>query len=1028
MRLLLMLIATVVLIALVGGLYLWMQPSTPRAALPKSATQNSSASIPPPPLRSTPSTTSESDPIVKAGTDVWVEVRDEKTNEVAWQFRASRYDPQPDNTVNVTHPQAEFFFKNGNSVALEGARGRVVIPGDASRSPDLRGATAPPSRGEMYDVTISMFDDERPEHPVLVCKVNNVSFDNDTFRIATEQYTAPDGTVVPADQVPVQVRGDQYDFDGRGLTILWNDKDRHLQLLEIAHGQSMILKPEPTPLPATRPTTRRAQARARSTTAPTTALAEAAPATAPAPTTRKANSQPVYLATFTGGTSGVVVLEDGKPTATAETMKISFRPEDPSDSTETPGTPPARSGARGRRGNAQSSTRPAIPRRGAAPATAPSNANPLLDGEPVAIQWNGPMTVTPVTQDVPDLQPGHQIIEMTSTTQPVTLNHLGSELTCASFVYHDADNSLLVRSSEQVPLITMKSADGAVLKTPALNYIASTGKAVLTGPSSADVPIQPDPNKPAEMLSTRWSDTCTMTLIGQSTDSLAIQSADIVGNVHVEHPQLKLDADELHSGFAPLKRPGKPDSIQLTAFTASGNVKAEMVDENQKIQHMTGNRVELATRQMPDGSFAPGRINVDGDVHAFSEDTDLRAGQMELTLAPTTRPTDQAKVERLSARDNVVFKFDKGYGSANQLDVTTDGEMRHLTLVSTEPLAKLVSGDSTLAGPSIDIDEKRQTVLINGAGTLSGSQAMQQDAKPTPFQVAWSNRLEFSGMDNRATVNGNVVVTTRSQDGYDTAISGQTLNMQLMDDPAAATKPASNPASIAGGFDALQDKTLKWMDLEGNTEVKSVLASPEGQMLRRMHLFAPRVRVEADTHRIIVPEAGRMLLDDRTSTTQPTTAPAAGLGNLRGATAFQWSDKLTYDQSASKAEMSGDVVIVHQDNAANGQPFQLRAPHVAAEFEPRPQGAAPATQPSDEKLRRLVADGGVQFTSKMIQFDAADMVFDPTTETLTAAGTPDTPGHFYDESGISTGTFRTARWNSRTGSVQVEEFQATVPR
>jgi hypothetical protein len=372
MRLLLMLIATVVLIALVGGVYLWMQPSTPRAALPKPGTQNASTSIPPPPLRSTPSTTGESDPIVKTGTDVWVEVRDEKTNEVAWQFRASRYDPQPDNTVNVTHPQAEFFFRNGNSVTLEGARGRVVIPGDAPRSPDMRGASAPPSRGEMYDVTISMFDDERPEHPVLVCKVNNVSFDNDTFRIATEQYTAPDGTVVPADQVPVQVRGDQYDFDGRGLTILWNDKDRHLQLLEIAHGESMILKPEPTPLPATRPTTRRAPARARSTTAPTT-LAEAAPATAPAtaPTTRKANAQPVYLATFTGGASGVVVLKDGKPTATAETMKISFRPEDPSDSTDNADNPPARSGARGRRGSAIPSTRPATARRSALPSPVP---------------------------------------------------------------------------------------------------------------------------------------------------------------------------------------------------------------------------------------------------------------------------------------------------------------------------------------------------------------------------------------------------------------------------------------------------------------------------------------------------------------------------------------------------------------------------------------------------------------------------------------------------------------------------------
>ena len=34
----------------------------------------------------------------------------------------------------------------------------------------------------------------------------------------------------------------KYEFDGRGLTIRWNDRDRRLELLEIAHGERLIVK------------------------------------------------------------------------------------------------------------------------------------------------------------------------------------------------------------------------------------------------------------------------------------------------------------------------------------------------------------------------------------------------------------------------------------------------------------------------------------------------------------------------------------------------------------------------------------------------------------------------------------------------------------------------------------------------------------------------------------------------------------------------------------------------------------------
>ena len=56
------------------------------------------------------------------------------------------------------------------------------------------------------------------------CAVNNLSFDNDTFLLATEEFKDASGNIIAADEVPVTIRGDEYDFDGRGMVMHWDER------------------------------------------------------------------------------------------------------------------------------------------------------------------------------------------------------------------------------------------------------------------------------------------------------------------------------------------------------------------------------------------------------------------------------------------------------------------------------------------------------------------------------------------------------------------------------------------------------------------------------------------------------------------------------------------------------------------------------------------------------------------------------------------------------------------------------------
>src|SRR4051812_20507940 len=222
MRSVLLIFATLVLLA--GGFfaYLWFQPTGGGSSSGGGAPTTVPVAIAP---ASRPTEMPDPNVIGGGGTSVniYIKTTDEKTGQVSNEFRAARMEPRKDGTLDVTEPEAKFYLAktdSGQVLVIRGKSGKVQVPDSAKKRPGQMKSmdTAAPTRGQLQDVTVLVFDQPDAAEPTLTCTMNNASFDQETFRIQTESYEH-NGKIIPADQVPVQVRGKDYDFDGRGLDI-----------------------------------------------------------------------------------------------------------------------------------------------------------------------------------------------------------------------------------------------------------------------------------------------------------------------------------------------------------------------------------------------------------------------------------------------------------------------------------------------------------------------------------------------------------------------------------------------------------------------------------------------------------------------------------------------------------------------------------------------------------------------------------------------------------------------------------------
>ncbi|MDB5318866.1 MAG: hypothetical protein JWN40_497 [Phycisphaerales bacterium] len=562
------------------------------------------------------------------GQNVWVKKFDPDTAKIVSRFKANDYQPRNDGWIVVKQPRAQFFMKDGRAISVEGESGEIIMDdNNKTGMKALAGSQDTPSRGRLYNVTIHMYHEiDRPEEqldetgtlprPAMTITLNNASFDNQTFKIYSEGF-GKGKRHVEADMVPVTLRGDDYDFDGKGLIIRWNERDRRLQLLEVAHGETLTIKhpnsimkkDEPTTAPSVAlerplPVMLTAKNRAATGDALSTPPAAAAPAAAaPAPSTRRSRPSvpkpkitpntdpPLYRAIFH---DNVRIVQGADLNVTANKMSVDFLMQDQSDAPppEAATKPAGRAAKAGaatqpvsadakpsaaatapatqlaRKGGKRQTTAPTTTaaRRGRGNNPTPSSTQPTDDGQiPVVITWTGKLVVEPLSVGPENpIKNGDAVVRLDGA--PVIATQQDSTIYSGTLTYRTEDQAMLLTPMGPDKPIIMTDTKGSLVHTTRMDFFQPKHQAILYGASDALFPQVDESGKPGAPLLAKWSKTCTLyfanspkaegasTDIASSSSSMNIERAELDGDVFVDHPQLKLNSQALELTFDTSKK------------------------------------------------------------------------------------------------------------------------------------------------------------------------------------------------------------------------------------------------------------------------------------------------------------------------------------------------------------------------------------------------------------------------------------------------------------------------------------------
>jgi lipopolysaccharide export system protein LptA len=543
------------------------------------------------------------------GEHVWWTRYDPKGERTS-RIRVSKYKPLKDGRFFVNDPECDFFLHNGQVMHIEGKSGYIVTQENLGKNKNgPAGQNRSPRSGDLKDVTLRVYENEAMNKPpMMTMTMNNASFDNETFRIQTEDFDDAHGRRIPGDRVPVQMVGDSDhpDFDGLGLKLQYNEVDRRLDYLKVFHGQRLLIKhpgnfrqqkPPPTPLPApaTRPiamifTPTLPIPGIQLAAADKSAVREAVPRRGrpvPQPATRPKEEtfSPVYRAVFK---DNVVVTQVDQRLAAADELDVDFISESndlmaggpttqPTTQASTqPTTRPTRA-ARTRVGPAvpdkSNDARPAKASGTAGPTTravamattrptSNSTTKPTTNPSdlPMEITWSGPLVITPVLGDRPDrIAPGEAIVKLRAHDGKfVELNReangIKSNIKAGTITHWTIDQGAHIEEGMGVP-VEMTDSRGTHIITRDMHFSQADGTAVLYGKSHAELPADDasqktlPPGAKPEMINVDWLDNCTLRFEGDDPDSLIINRAELLGSVNVKTRQIDMTSNALNLDF-----------------------------------------------------------------------------------------------------------------------------------------------------------------------------------------------------------------------------------------------------------------------------------------------------------------------------------------------------------------------------------------------------------------------------------------------------------------------------------------------
>jgi lipopolysaccharide export system protein LptA len=853
---------------------------------------------------------------------------------------------------------------------------------------------------------------ENPGNPEMTMTMTNAQFDNDTYRLFTQEYVDDKGKVWHEDEIPVTVSARDYAFTGSGLVLYWNDIDKRLKSLQIAHGKDLTLydagdlspkAASPNPGPAAPPITGPAQPGVPEV---------AAPASEP---------RQRYTATFY---DQVRVIQGGDQLVQADRMDVDFAPKGDSNpaaaQTSAPTTAPT--------------TSVSTP---VSPATQPVQ-------QPIHIHWRGLMRMVPTDlANAAPLAGGKAIIGLVGTPvkvhQAAVDNGQAIDLQCNDLRYRTEDSSAHLSGGVE---IKQTRADGvaSTVSGEDLEFSRVTHLARFEGPGKTRFA---DPNDSKSVLNADWDRSCTVRFYDLANNQTEIQHADLEGNVVVDHPRFRLSArKDVQLGF---DNPGKADggrssSPPLREITADGDADCVVHEANNQDRRIGGEMLKLTREPGSDGKLYARQIVCNRSVHAEQDNESLTSEGLQIDLLPTTRKSNstdelagQVVLDRLAAWNNVEVKGKDGsYARSDDLEVRMMDDHPHVKLQgSADQPAMVKNKTSTLTGPMIQFSPHEQTALIDGPGTYDGlQQAQNPNQTPRPLKLTWQQNASLDGMNNQVLVNGGVTAT--SDDGLARQSAACDRIVATLADVAPTTATSTRPASaIADGADFMKNKQVRLLSLEMNppadsaaeppaAKVESYALDTNGFLLHQFDLRSRRIEFDPAAKRLDVNGPGDIFAKEQSPpTTQPATEPSSAIGG-NGNTVIDWKKRFSYDDAAHSATIEGDITIIHNGTGPRAQSLRLEhADRVVADFysdaSTKPSTAELTAAP---KLRQMSANGPMVIHSGDKMIDCGELDFDPVEQLLTCRGGQLGRVRVVDDNDLNGASFDEAVLNVKTNELK----------
>ncbi len=886
------------------------------------------------------------------------------------QFRAEDVVPQADGSYLVAEPEMIFHLSGGRRLHLQGRRG-VMFNDNPSTSP-LPGSLQQPTRGQLFDVTIRLMSGEIDLSPVIM-RMNNAVFDAQLLHVYTDSYKDPmTGEMLAGDQVPVTVRGIEADFDGRGLEMNWNDRDRRVQLLEIAHGGRAVLKRSASVLSA-KPAAARGASAVPATDAATPQAINTTAEGGPAAADKPAEAIVIYRATFS---DNVRVSQNDKSLIVAAGLMVDYAtggaPLRPAASTTVSSPSPAPTSQAGK-----SSTEPGTPQ-------SPAGLSPAPRSEPIILTWTGPLKIVPIT-DAP-MQPidsGQAAIRFTG--DPVRINLPEGQADCASLTYQTDRRQAVLGASAGQPVVSVHDARGMRLDGEGIDY--APDNVVVHGKGHAILPNDKD----KQTLIARWTESATFHL-RQVDQVTLLNAAELRGSVEIEHPQLALSAKELDLTFDSADRKAK---ASIKSVSARGDVSARVLDSAKKEQHVRAEELSLALSVDPAGRPYATAFAAAGNVRAGNDDMQISAGRVTGAMRPAATTQPLAQIESLNAKEDVRLNFKGSNAIADTLSMRGDGEQQMIELTGAPSVEVSDAAGNRLRGSTMQLWPNVSRGRVPGAGTL---RLMQVDKK-TPIDLTWAGGLAFDLLRNQVVLDEKV--TADMIDASHQVRKARAGQMVIVLDDSASKARATGPMGSA------TSKQVKSIALEQKAELEGLESAADGKTARTVNAWAERMIFDPNDRTFSIPVAGRMLIESE----------------VDGLTGMTWHDRLSFDDRAHKAEVVGAVVVVHQGKDKKEAAVRLECPHLLAEIADADQ------KPSTPVVKRVVAQAPVRFTSDQMQFESSTAEYHPFDHTLSATGSAGAPAQLFDSIGTSKGSFDALQYDVEKRELKnITGFKASIRR